>query len=146
MHGIDSGTMARPDLKVTMTNTSAEQVIRVFGTVRGSTITSIGFSTTRTVIGPIGASDGQPFSIHGLVLGFLGALENGVLSGIGVWYTPLGGSNPWPRPFPLPLTYLEMSPAYGSLSNAATWDDTTSDMGGVHISFRPHSFWSNDRG
>jgi hypothetical protein len=116
-----------------MTNTSAEQVIGMFGTVSGSTVTSIGFKTTRTIIAPYGPGDGEPFSVDGLVLGFFGALEDGVLSGIGVWYTPMGGPNPWPQPFPLPLTYLEKSPAYGSMSNAATWDDTTLDLGGAQI-------------
>jgi hypothetical protein len=114
-----------------MSNTSAEQVISVFGTFSGSTITSIGFKTTRGNTHPTYVpSYGEPFSVEGLLLGLFGSLENGMISGLGIWYMPMGGSNPWPRPVPLPLTYLEMSPAYGGLSNADTWDDTTPDMGG----------------
>jgi hypothetical protein len=138
MRGSDYGQPARPDVRVGMTNTSAEQVIRVFGTFNGSTITHIGFKSTRGLTyGQSGPGYGEAFSVDGLVLGFFGALENGVISGIGVWYTPLGGPNPWPGPVPLPLIYLEMSPAYGNLSNSAMWDDSTPDMGGAHISSRP---------
>jgi hypothetical protein len=134
MRGSDNGLPTRPDFRVTMANTSAEQVIRVFGTVTGSTITSIGFITSRgTTNAPFGPGPGEPFSVDGLLLGFYGALENGAISGIGVWSTPMGGPNPWPGPVPLPLIYLEMSPAYGNLSNVAMWDDTTPDMGGAHI-------------
>jgi hypothetical protein len=124
-----------------MTNTSAEQVIRVFGTVDGSTITSIGFKTSRGMTYALsGLGNGEPFSVYGLVLGFFGGpLENGAMSGVGVWYTPLGGPNPWPTPVPLPLDYLEMSPAYGNLSNVTTWDDTTPDMGGAQTSSCPPS-------
>jgi hypothetical protein len=122
-----------------MSNTSAEQVISVVGTFSGSTINSIGFKTFRgnkqVTYGP---GYGEQFSVDGLLLGFFGALENGAISGIGVWYTTMGGPNPWPQPFPIPLTYLEMSPAYGSLSNAVPWDDTILDLGGAQILI-PHT-------
>jgi hypothetical protein len=91
MRGSDNGQSARPDFRVTMANTSAEQVIRVFGTVTGSTITSIGFRTTRgTTHAPFGPGYGESFLVDGLLLGFFGALENGAISGIGVWSTPMG--------------------------------------------------------
>jgi hypothetical protein len=78
--------------------------------------------------------DGGPFSVDGLVLGFVGALENGVLSGIGVWYLPVSTSPP--GPIVLPVTFLEMSPAYGNLVNVWAWDDTP-DWGGAHDLFSP---------
>jgi hypothetical protein len=132
MRGSDDGLPSRPDFRVTIRNTSAEQFNRVFGTVTGSTITSIGFRTTRGVTyGPFGLGYGEPFSVEGLVLGFFGALDNGAISGFGVWYMAMGGPNPWP--VPLPFTFLEMSPAFGNVSNAAMWDDTIPDMGGVHM-------------
>jgi hypothetical protein len=145
MQGSDNGAPGRPDLRVTMANTSAEQVIRVFGTVSGSNITSIGFRSTRGIThGPSGAGYGDPFSVDGLLLGFFGALENGMVSGVGVWFTPISGPNPWPGPWPLPVTYLEMSPAYGGLSNAVAWDDTTLDMGGAYITSRLDTCSSNE--
>jgi hypothetical protein len=73
-----------------MVNISAEHIIRVFGTVSGNSITSIGFRSTKGFIyGPYGPGSGEPFTVDGLVLGFFGALNNRVLSGIGVWYTPM---------------------------------------------------------
>jgi hypothetical protein len=134
MHGSNNGQPFRPDFRVTIANTSADQFNRVFGTVTGSTITSIGFRTTRGVThNPIGPGPGEPFLVEGLVLGFFGALENGAISGFGVWYMAMGGPNPWPWPVPFPSTFLEMSPAYGNPSNAAMWDDTIPEMGGVHM-------------
>jgi hypothetical protein len=133
MHGLDDGAPGRPELRVTIANTSAEQVIGVFGTATGSRVTSIGFRTSRGItIAPIGRGDGWSFSVDGLVVGFFGALESGsgVLSGVGVWYLPL--TTMIPGAVPLPSTSLEMSPAYGNLWNVWTWDDTP-DMGGAPV-------------
>jgi hypothetical protein len=129
MHGTDNGFPARPDGRVTISNSTAERVIRVFGTQTGSTITSIGFSTTRgRTFGPWGTGGGDPFSVDGQLLGFFGGLQDGAVSGIGVWYTPDVAST-------VP-TNMEMSPAYGNLVNVWTWDDTP-DLGGAHIMTSP---------
>jgi hypothetical protein len=133
MHGWDYGAFGRPDLRVTITNTSAEQIINVFGTATGSRVTSIGFKTSKgTTYVTMGPGEGSPFSVDGLVLGFVGALENGALSGIGVWYLPMSTSPP--GPVALPVTSLEMSAAYGNLVNVWAWDDTP-DWGGARPLF-----------
>ncbi len=135
MHGSDYGARDRPDWRVPIVNSSAEQVIGVFGTATGSRVTSVGFKTSKGItIAPMGPGDGWSFSVDGLVLGFFGALENGseVLSGIGVWYLPLTTSTP--GAVPLPVTSLEMSPAYGNLWNVWAWEDTP-DMGGAQRHF-----------
>jgi hypothetical protein len=125
MHGTDNEWPARPDWRVTITNSSTERFIGVFGTAVGSSITSIGFKTSRgTTHGPLGAGGGTTFSVDGQVLGFFGALKDGALSGIGVWYTPVV---PGVLLFP---TNLEKTPAYGAVVNVWTWDDTP-DMGGA---------------
>jgi hypothetical protein len=136
MHGLDNEAAGRPDWRITIANTSAQQVINVFGTATGSRVTSIGFKTSRgTIVAPMGPGEGWSFSVDGLVVGFFGALEkgSGVLSGIGVWYLPL--TTPIPGPVSLPLTSLEMSPAYGNLWNVWTWDDTP-DLGGAQLLFQ----------
>jgi hypothetical protein len=133
MHGSDYGQPARPDLRATITNTSAERVIGVFGTATDSRVTSIGFKTSRGMVyGPIGSGNGRPFAIDGLVLGFFGALETGAVSGIGVWYMPLSAATQ--VPLPLPVTSQEMSPAYGNPSNVWTWDDTPNLGGALRLS------------
>ncbi len=129
MHGTDNSAPLRPDYRVTIFNSTAERVISVFGSAAGNSITSIGFRTTKgTQYGPLGPGGGVPFQVDGLVLGFFGALDNGAISGIGVWFMPIDTSIAGD---PLFLPSLEMSPAYGSLLNAWTWDDTP-DLGGVH--------------
>ncbi len=125
MHGTDNNSPLRTDGRVSITNSTAERVIRVFGTAIGSSITSIGFNTTmgRTYGSPWGAGGGDPFSLDGQVLGFFGGMQDGNISGIGVWHTPdLTSTGP---------TNLEMSRAYGNLVNVWAWDDTP-DLGGAH--------------
>ncbi len=94
----------------------------------------LGFKSSRgTTYGPFGAGGGTRFSVDGQVLGFFGALKDGALSGIVVWYTP---TVPGSLLFP---TNLEMTPAYGAVVNVWTWDDTP-DMGGAHHPFTS-LFW-----
>jgi hypothetical protein len=134
MHGTDYGAPGRPDWRVPITNTSAEQLVNVFGTATGNRVTSIGFKSSRgTVYGPMNPGDGRAFAIDGLVLGFFGALENGAISGIGVWYMPLSAATQVPVPLPV-TTSQEMSPAYGNLWNVWTWDDTPNMGGALHPS------------
>jgi hypothetical protein len=100
VRGSDNGERFRPDGRVLLTSGSEERIIRMFGTASDSSITSIGFNTTsgRTFMSPWGVGGGQPFSVDGLLLGFSGALDNGVLSGIAAWYTPVLTSTPGPVP------------------------------------------------
>ncbi len=129
MHGTDNSTPSRPDGRVTLTNSTAERVIRVLGTQIGSSITSIGFSTSRgRTFGPWGTGGGDPFSVDGQLLGFFGGLQDGNISGIGVWYTPDVTST-------VP-TNTEMTPAYRNLVTVWTWDDTP-DLGSAHILTSP---------
>jgi hypothetical protein len=129
MHGFDNSAPLRPDFRVTITNSTAERVISVFGNASGNTITSIGFrTTTGRTYGPQGLGGGDSFQVDGLVLGFFGALDSGAISGLGVWYTPVDTSTPGDTMF---KPALDMSPAYGNLVNVWTWDDTP-DMGGAH--------------
>jgi hypothetical protein len=129
MHGTDNNTPFRTDGRVTITNSTSERVIRVFGTQIGSSISSIGFSTsTGRTLGPWGSGGGDPFSVDGQLLGFYGGLQDGAVSGIGVWYTPdVTATVP---------TNMEMTPAYGNLVNVWTWDDTP-DLGGEHPFISP---------
>ncbi len=129
MHGTDYGD-PRPDWKTSHRFfINDNRIIRVSGTANGG-ITSIGFTTSKgTFLGPFGAGGGKTFSVDGLFIGLYGALENGAISGIGVWYTQ---EDP---PFPMSLV---MSAAFGNVTNTWTWDDTP-DMGGAHIIFPlPH--------
>jgi hypothetical protein len=120
-----------------MSNTSAEQIISVFGTANGSSITSLGFKTsTGGTYAPWGPGQGDPFAVDGLILGFFGALEDGAISGLGVWYTPTTTFKP--GQLPLRMNYLEMSAAFGDMSSVATWDDSTPDMGGAPMCSRLH--------
>jgi hypothetical protein len=130
MHGIIESDYTRPEGRVFITPGSDERVIRMFGTVSGGRITSIGFNTTRgrTFRGPYGSGGGEPFLFDGQVVGFFGAPASGALSGLGVWYTPTVTSTTVPKAIP---TYLEMSPAYGNLGSVLRWDDTP-NMGGAH--------------
>jgi hypothetical protein len=131
MHGTDNGKPATPDWIYISPSTLGidEQLISMFGSASGSSVTTIGFTTkTGTILGPYGAigSDGVPFAVYGLLLGFFGALKDGAISGTGAWYTPEVTST-FPRSG-------EMSPAYGNLVNVWSWDDTP-DMGGAHHPF-----------
>jgi hypothetical protein len=128
MHGSDLDNPLRPTGRTSNLNATAEQVTSVFGTASGSSITSIGFNTSRgrTFGGPWGAGGGEPFQVDGQVLGFFGALNNGAISGVGVWYTLAVASG-------VPAS-LAMSPAYGALRNVWTWDDRP-DLGGARRFF-----------
>jgi hypothetical protein len=138
MHGSDRGTPFRPDGSFSLLSITVEQIIRVFGSANGSSITSIGFRTSRhRTFGPWGVGGGEPFVVDGLVVGFFGARNDKDVSGIGVWYTPTVTFTPGINPFPM---FLEMSPAFGDLTNVWTWDDTP-DMSGAHIPQHLHSTW-----
>lgn len=97
-----------------------ERIIGLFDTVRNNnSITSIKF---RTTTGEYSFAPYKPdesslqFTIDGSCVVFFGGFESGYISGIGVWNTPETN-------FTL-RTDLVMSPAYGSLLNKRTWDDT----------------------
>jgi hypothetical protein len=130
MHGTDYDEPSRPEKSLVIQPTD-EWVTSMFGTARGSgngsSITSIGFTTSRgRIFGPFGAGSGNPFSVFGLLLGLYGALDNKYLSGIGAWYTPVATSIPGVVMFP---RSLDRSPAYGNLNNAWTWDDAPDNSG-----------------
>jgi hypothetical protein len=115
MRGNDMGRPIRPDFRLSL-NATDERVISVFGTAFLSTIRSFGVSTSKgRTLGPFGAGRGPPFKVDGLVLGFFGALRNGDLSGIEVWYTP-GLASTFP-------TSAEMSAAPGNQLDVGPWDD-----------------------
>jgi hypothetical protein len=138
MHGTNNGFPSRPDVFVPPISILVEQITKVVGSASGNSITSIGFRTSRgTTYGPWGVGGGEPFEIDGLLVGLFGALEDGEISGIGVWYTPTVTFTPGINPFPM---FLEMSPAVGDLTNVWTWDDTP-DMSGAHIPHHLHSKW-----
>jgi hypothetical protein len=127
MHGTFYNQRDRPDYKTPNAFSNDDWIIGVFGTAN-TVITSIGFNTSKgLVLGPIptGGGVGDPFFVHGTLLGFFGALQDGAISGFGVWYSP-GTSR-------IPMS-MEMSPAYGNLINTWAWDDTP-DMGGAHHLF-----------
>jgi hypothetical protein len=138
MHGTDNGVRTRPDISVNLPQDV--QVISVFGSANGSSVTSIGFNLSNGDAYDFGPGDGDPFSVDGLFLGFYGALQDttvstskgkgaplgGAISGIGVHYTEVTSTLPKPP--------WKMSPAYGNLVNVWTWDDTP-DMGGAHHPF-----------
>jgi hypothetical protein len=100
VRGSDYGEPWRPNGRVLLTSGSEERIIRMFGTATSSSITSIGFNTTRgrTFFSPWGVGGGQPFVVDGLLLGVSGGLDNGTLSGIAAWYTPLPIYTPGPVP------------------------------------------------
>jgi hypothetical protein len=130
MHGSDYDAPARSDKTWSM-RPAEEWLTGMFGTIRGSSITSIAFKTSKArMYGPIGSGGGQPFSFEGLLLGFYGALDSGSLSGIGAWYTPTATFTPGPIMFP---RSLERSPAYGNLTNVWTWDDVPDTSGAHHL-------------
>jgi hypothetical protein len=136
MHGTDNDEPSRHQWRSPLINSTDEWVSGVFGTTSGSSITSIGFTTSkgRSFGGPWGAGGGEPFSFFGLLLGFFGALEGWNLSGIGAWYTPSAIFTPGAVMFP---RSLERSPAYGSQTNVWTWDDTPNTSGAAPRTFSP---------
>jgi hypothetical protein len=143
MHGSDNGVPSRPDARAAFADSVADRINNVFGSARGNNISSIGFRTARgSTYGPYGPGSSLNFSVDGHLLGFFGVLANGIISGIGVWYTPIVASTPGTPPFQMKL---EMSPAYGSLSNVWTWDDTP-NMGGAHFLLNPVDGRMNQRG
>ncbi len=128
MHGSDNGFPRRPDWDVPFSNGSNARVIRMFGTARGSRVTSIGFKTSkRRTHGPWGDGGGEQFLVDGEVLGFFGAIKSGSISGIGVWYAATAAGI-FPVDPKLPTT------AYGNLSDVWTANDAR-NRGGAHQNF-----------